>query len=130
MADPITPSPTDQTSPSDAGHTTTEYRITQLLVWILSLLAGATVVFAGLHQAMPAVGWFATAATIVGSIGAAALLAAKFVSGRSEVKVALANLEAARAMADGKTQAAALLSGNQVLSQVAAATAQAPYRGP
>lgn len=99
--------PVDQTSPSDAGHTTTEYRLTRALIVGLGVVAGATVSFAGLHAAMPDVAWITTAATLVGSIGAAAVLAARYLSGRAEVKVALANLEAARAMAAGKPDAVA-----------------------
>jgi hypothetical protein len=102
MPDPTTAPATDQTNPADAGHTTTEYKIARALIIALGVLAGLTVAFAGIHTAMPDAGWAATGFTLVSSIGAAALLGVRYLSNRSDVTVALANLEAARAVAGGK----------------------------
>lgn len=124
------PEPTDQTSPSDAGHTTTEYRLTRAIVVALGILAGGTVTFAALHQAMPDVGWISVAFTLVTSIGAAAVLGVRYLSQRSDVKVALANLEAARTLAAGRPlpgDASAMLSaaGRAALAAGAGSTAAA-----
>ena len=51
MSDPVTP--TDQTSPLDAGHTTSEYALTKVVVFLSGLVSVAGVVMTAVQAIAP-----------------------------------------------------------------------------
>lgn len=110
---------TDQTNPADAGHTTTEFKIASIFASALVVLAGLLVIFIGLQQSFPDVKWIAGVASALGMLATAAMVLGKYVSGRSNVKQALALLEASRNLKS--LPAGQLPPSQQVINQELAA---------
>jgi hypothetical protein len=70
MADPTTTTPTDQTGPLDAGHTTTEYKVS-MLATILGALATVVGYASTILDVLPQeLKWVGVATAIVGMLTA------------------------------------------------------------
>jgi hypothetical protein len=90
MADPTISTPTDQTGPLDAGHTTSEYKVT-IIATVLSVLATITGVALDLLQSAQSAGiggkWLPIALSIFGVLGTV-LTSIGYQVARSNVKAA------------------------------------------
>ena len=100
------PPDVEQTNPSDVGSSTTEFKLAAIAGVVGAVLAGLVAAFAALQQSMPDVGWIASAVVILGSLTSAVLPLLRYVSGRSQVKVAALNAQAAQVIASTPTAAA------------------------
>jgi hypothetical protein len=99
---------TDQTSLSDAGHTTSENKLTKAVAIAGAIIVGLTATFVALQPLLPNAAWIAIAVTILTTIGGVVATVSKYIGGRTEVKTAMARIDVANTLA-----AAGLLKPSQ-----------------
>lgn len=135
MPDPVLPpTPPGQTNPRTAGVDTSEHgfaKFAQIVSTVVVagglILSSLGALFTQLHGVFPTVGWIAAAATTIGGIAGLVVNAKAWISGRSDVKVAIENTTAAQALAVSNVDAPTLANLQRPVSP---ATGARPYAGP
>lgn len=112
MSDTSTTSttPTEQTNPLDAGHTTTEWKVT-IVASVLSILVTVVGVASNFLDVVQQAGvtgrWVTIATTVVGVLGTV-LTALGYTVTRKQIKVAALNAAGAVAVSSPSSAAASL----------------------
>lgn len=98
----------DTTNPAAPGPQTSEHgfaKVVQLVGLVVTtasgVLAGVAAVFEALHHSFPQVVWITAALGAITGVGAMVKSASDYMGGRSDVKTAMINLQAAQVVAQG-----------------------------